>query len=435
MNPSAPDRAGRPSTNLISFFIGLPLAALLLLLIHGPLRHTPLQRYVQHEVECVEVAMFCIALGGLLAKLWQSMREQAVLRTDVLPRWDGQPVPVSDAARLLPILDDLPARLKRTYLVRRFASVLDFLVQRRSAGELDDQLRALADGDSLDLEGSYAMTRFITWAIPILGFIGTVLGITRAIAAVTPEDLEKNLGAVTGGLALAFDATALGLSLTMVVMFVTFLVERREQQCLEGVDRAVERHLAHRFVRTTLDSAPFVAIVEHSTQALVDATGKLVQRQADLWGKALTDLEKRAGDTHAKVGAAVEAALERTLAAHGQRLAGLEKMAVDQAAKLFEQMAAMAGAIRDTAREQQIALARTAEAVSGQAAELGRLVEGEKKLAQIQAALQQNLAALQGAGAFEQAVHTLTAAIHLLTARTAAQPGVLPMPTRPGKAA
>src|SRR5262249_840367 len=156
--------------------------------------------------------------------------------------------------------------------------------QRRSAEDLDDQLRSLADNDAISLEASYALIRFITWAIPILGFIGTVLGITGAIAAVTPEDLEKNLGAVTGGLPRAFDATALGLSLAMGVMFFTFLVERQEQAVLAAVDRAAEDELAHRFQRHAADTGPFVAVVQQTAHALLEATGQLVQRQAEVWG-------------------------------------------------------------------------------------------------------------------------------------------------------
>src|SRR5262249_62371753 len=99
--------------------------------------------------------------------------------------------------------------------VRRVAAVLDFLRRRGSADELDDQLRPLADNDSMSMENSYSLIRLITWAIPILGFLGTVLGITGAISNVSPETMEKSLKPVTDGLALAFDATAVALALTM----------------------------------------------------------------------------------------------------------------------------------------------------------------------------------------------------------------------------
>jgi biopolymer transport protein ExbB/TolQ len=123
-------------------------------------------------------------------------------------------------------LKNQPDIWRESFLGRRLATALDFVNRRKSAQDLDDQLRQLADNDAMGLEGSYALTRFITWAIPILGFLGTVLGITGAIAGVTPEVLEESLSTVTDGLALAFDSTALALALTMVLMFVASNLER-----------------------------------------------------------------------------------------------------------------------------------------------------------------------------------------------------------------
>ena len=60
-----------------------------------------------------------------------------------------------------------------------------------NANDLDDQLATLADNDAIALDASYAQTRFMIWAMPILGFLGTVLGITDAIANISPEQMEK----------------------------------------------------------------------------------------------------------------------------------------------------------------------------------------------------------------------------------------------------
>src|SRR5262245_39519987 len=158
----------RQQSPVAVFLVGLPLAALILGLIHfGPLKDSPYRRYFIHPVECVEVVLFCCALTALGGKLLRYGRERRACRTKLLPAWDGQPVPVSEAAPLLEELGKLPRRLQNTYMFQRVAAVLDFLVCRGSADGLDDQLRALTDNDALALEGSYALTRFITWAIPI----------------------------------------------------------------------------------------------------------------------------------------------------------------------------------------------------------------------------------------------------------------------------
>src|SRR5207302_11126084 len=129
-----------------------------------------------------------------------------------------------------------PHGLQASWVDRRATAILDFVCHRRSAADLDDHLRSVGDADALALESSYALVRFLVWSLPILGFIGTVLGIAKSIAGVTPDVLEKSISSVTEGLALAFDTTGLGLMLTMVVMLLIYLAERREMAVLEDVD-------------------------------------------------------------------------------------------------------------------------------------------------------------------------------------------------------
>jgi hypothetical protein len=435
----AADRGRRPGTNAAAFLIGVPLAAAILAIFHvGPLHHTPAFRYVEHPVENVEVLLFCCALGTLAAKLWTCIAERRAFDADVLPKWNRTPVPAGEATNLFAHVSRLPRRLQNTYLARRVTVVLDFLCQRGTAADLDDQLRALADNDIMALDNSYALTRFITWAIPILGFLGTVLGITGAISGVKSDDLE--LGSVTGGLAYAFDATALALGITMLTMFCSFLTERVEGGVLEEVDRFVDRELAHRFQRADADYGPLAEGLRQNATVLLDAMQQVVQRQAQVWANALAEVDRRAATTEAKLQerlcAGLEQALGHSLAAHDQRLKVLEKQAVDGTSRLLEDFGQVAVAVRNTGREQQEALARVAQGLAAHSSTLHQLLQGEKYLLQLQAALQQNLEAVSAAGAFEQTLHSLTAAVHLLTARASTPTLSLQAPrAQPGKAA
>jgi biopolymer transport protein ExbB/TolQ len=433
----------RPNTNLAAFLVGVPLAGMLLFLFHkGPLHHTFLYRYIERPVEGVELILFCCAVSALGAKWLQSFLERQAFESNALPPWNGKAVPVAEAANLRTGLQRLPGRLQNTFLAQRIRAILDFLCQRGSAAELDDQMRSLLDSDAVAMEGSYALTRFITWAIPILGFLGTVLGITDAISGATPDVLEKNLSKVTDGLSYAFDATALALSLTMITMFCSYLVERREQSILEAVDHQVEQQLAHRFLRISGDSGPFVEALRQNTQVLLEATGQLVERQAEVWARALTENERRMREGSVRqqeqMAVALETALKGTLQTHSQMLSTLEKQSVEQSTRLFEQLGALASVVREYGRDQQAALARVGEQLAAQVAALGGLQQGEKHMLQLQAGLHQNLTALAGSGAFEQTLHTLTAAIHLLTARVGGLPQATAPPQPrplPGKAA
>src|SRR5438128_7034261 len=176
-----------------AFLFGVPAGlGLLLLLSLGP-RESEVARYVSHPVEWVEVVLFCCALAALLAKVLSHRSERRALRQDLVPAWDGRAVPTSASQNLRARLAAPGHSLGGTFLLRRISGILDFVASRGSAAELDDQMRTLSDNDALHVESSYALIRFITWAIPILGFLGTVLGITEAIGGVTPETLEESL--------------------------------------------------------------------------------------------------------------------------------------------------------------------------------------------------------------------------------------------------
>jgi hypothetical protein len=411
---------GAPGGSGAAFILGLPLAAALLALLHfGPLRHTPAHRYVTHPIENVEIVVFCCALGVLASKAWGSRAQRQALAARILPTWDGQPLPPSKAPALLAEVSRLPASLRNTWVVRRTAAILDFVCSRRTAASQDDEMHYLSDSDAMALENSFSLINFLIWSLPILGFLGTVLGIAEAVTNVTPEVLENSISSVTGGLALAFDTTGLALGLTLSVMFLKFLTDRREQAVLEEVDRFCEVHLKHRFARAGADSGPFVSAVQQNSEVLLKATEQLVRRQADVWAQALaaTEAQRRQAEQQSQeqLTSALAIALDRTLTSHQQRLAALERQTQGQTTEVMGALATLA----ERVGAQQAALVPVANGMQVLGRALAGIKEGEGQLLALQQTLVQNLAVLSASGSFEEAVHSLTAAIHLLTARAA----------------
>ncbi len=395
---AAPDKSSpRADSIWASLVLGLPLSAAVLAFLHQPrFDGTRVQRYISHPIETVEVVVFCCAIAALVAKLWGCLRQRRALRCNVLPEWDGERQPPGEAQPLFARLAGLPRSVRRSWIGQRCRAVLDYLCRRSSAAGLDDHVRVLADNDAMALESSYSFIRFLVWATPILGFLGTVLGITEAIAGVSPEQLEKDLTNVTGGLATAFDTTGLALMLTMITMLVTFLVERIEQRTMHEVDAYVDENLFHRFAHPESDNSPLLATM-----------GQLVERQADVWAESLARMQDRLRLEEQRVQerltAALAAALEQSLAAHEKQLA-----------EALKPIATLAGALR----QQVVSLRPMAEGMAALSQALGRLQEGEGQLVRLQTLLQHNLATLAAAGSFEEALHSLTAAVHLLTARS-----------------
>lgn len=100
------------------------------------------------------------------------------------------------------------------------------------------------------LKGSYSLSRFMVWAIPIMGFIGTVWGISNGIAhfsdAMTTSNsvtdvsamLKENLPLVTNSLATAFDTTLLALLLSIPLMMFMISLEKSEEAYLISLDES-----------------------------------------------------------------------------------------------------------------------------------------------------------------------------------------------------
>lgn len=408
-------------TSIAAFLVGLPLGIAILWLIQkGPWQDPELVRYTSHPVEMAEIMLFCCAMTALGAKLLAYMRDRFIFTSNLLPKWDGKIVQATEAASLLTHLN-MQSGWRGTWLGRRVHAVLDFVHSRRSANELDDQLRTLADNDAMSQEGSYSLLRFINWAIPILGFLGTVLGITDAIANVDPSVLEKSLSGVTSGLATAFDTTAVALFLTMILMFATFTCERLEQGTLEQVDAYVEKNLAHRFERTGADAGPFVKALQEHTQLMLNTTGQLVEKQSQIWSRSLELAETRWNNAiqtqQNQMAEAIGQALTFALTRHGERLAELETKLIARSQALIDGVSTMAKVLQETNEQHRQSLGEIVQRMSMQAETLARVQDGEAHLIRLQDSLQNNLNVLANTGSFDEAVQSLTAAIHLLTSR------------------
>lgn len=78
------------------------------------------------------------------------------------------------------------------------------------------------------LESALSLVRYIAWAIPAIGFIGTVRGIGGALAY-AQEAIQGDISAVTSWLGLAFNSTLVALLLSLVLMFILHTMQSRQE--------------------------------------------------------------------------------------------------------------------------------------------------------------------------------------------------------------
>lgn len=373
-----------------------------------------LRYFAGHWVEYLETALFFVGLAGLILKALDIGRQSSALGQVALgPRDEGPQSPV-EAEGLLANLGRLPETQQDDYLPRRLREALQSVLFAGSADKLGDELKYLSESDAARSHASYGLLRIIIWAIPILGFLGTVIGITIAIASLNPQALEDSLPEVTGGLGVAFDTTALALGLSMVLMFVQFFVDRIEGRLLSAVDARAAEELAGRFEQLGTADDPQLAAMRRLAESMLRATEKLVQRQTELWQQSIDAAGARWTDMAASAGKQLESSLAagmtQSLTAHAEKLAASAEATTEQNRRNWSRLQQTLADSTQVAKTQQTELARQGEI-------LLRVVEATGHITRLEEQLNRNLAALAGAQHFEETLLNLAGTINLLNAR------------------
>ena len=425
---SRPVQKQRPSLLAIISGIGWPVllglgatTLFFVLIYRGPLNHPVMHRYfASHPVTFCETGLFFIGLAALCLKLLEVGRQYVYLGgVHVSPAPpDGQSVAECD--RLMREIDQLPAGPRGTHLARRLRDAFEHVDRSGTAAELNDELKYLADVEAAKQQESYSLVRIVIWATPMLGFLGTVMGITEALgdlsanAKLLATSIDTAIQGLLGGLYVAFDTTALALVLSMVLMFIQYAIDRCEQQLLGTVDQLANQELVGRFELAATSSDPQVAVIERMAHSVVRSTEHLVQRQAQLWQgtieSAQTNWQSLFSDTNQQVQEALGEAMKRSLAEHSTRLEQLGRQLSDPLRTEWQALQREMAEQTRALLQQQTELRRQADILSQAIAATGEVMRLER-------ALNDNLSALAGSKNFEDTVMSLSAAIHLLVTR------------------
>lgn len=429
--------------------------------------------FCSHPVEYIEVGFFFIGMAIVLDKFNWLRRERHVFNTLTgltPPEADREEPLETQLTKLEERLDRASLLDKETYWYSRLDYLRKFLSNRRTDG-LDDHLTFLAETAEAKLYEGHALLQMIIWAIPILGFLGTVMGITLAIANITPEQLESSLNTVTGGLSVAFDTTAIGLMESLVLGFASLFVRHSEERLLTEIDHRVRAD-----VRQTLSSdehkSAWVEAEAKAAHDLLETTGTLIESQTTLWKNSVEEFRQRWTHTldeqRLNLARTLTTGSEATLVDHAEQLdqfrrefvnayqavttrlgddlqrlensASSREQRFEQALERFssdfhlrlkamwdarERDDAFRSALTQSQLEswqrQMAALTEVMRdmsmALTGQSETLLKIYDHEENLVGMQQRLTENLEALRATETFESAVHQLTGAVHLLMVR------------------
>ena len=169
-------------------------------------------------------------------------RERKFLERELIHVPEGIKVLPEDAKDYARQLEQLPPEEKGMLVVRALQRTLDRFATTRSIRDSAEAARAVCDSEADRLDSGFAMIRYIAWAIPAIGFIGTVRHISEALLqahkAVTGDIIN-----VTSSLGIAFNATFVALSLTIVLMLFLHQMQQMQESFVHNTDHWIDQHL------------------------------------------------------------------------------------------------------------------------------------------------------------------------------------------------
>ena len=371
--------------------------------LNGPLdseNHPLLHRYfLGHPIAVATTVMFFIAMAALILRGVNLLGQQLVLSTFKFPEIDAQwkQEDREQASELLLQTESWSPRVITSYLGTRLTDLLEMIRSTGTAATLGDEMKYASERDADRQYEGASLVRIIIWATPMLGFLGTVMGITQALGDLAGQQIGDDLnGAMQGlfsGLYVAFDTTAVALTLSIVLMFCQFMSDQLESQILSDVDQQVEDALRSRFSGNKDRASDSWSVVVE----------EMVKGQASQWSDALTVIQKQWQQWTARQGESMGDAMSLAMISAMERQVELQQHQWQKWQELLQDNAQL--------------LVVNQEKMNQQSELLGQVVEATGEVASLEQALNSNLNHLQETRQFEDAVISLSAAIQLLSTR------------------
>lgn len=193
-------------------------------------------------VSFLNVTFFCWAIAIIYFKIKKLKHQKEALFLDVLPMELGREITPQNVGNFIDHVYNLPLRLRDSLMVNRIRKALELFEIKSNVGDVSHAMDSQSNIDSARIGASYTMLKAFLWAIPLLGFIGTVIGLSHAIGGMNFANVEEvsaiidSINNVTSGLGTAFDATLLGLVLAVILNFPMNSLMKAEDEMLNNID-------------------------------------------------------------------------------------------------------------------------------------------------------------------------------------------------------
>ncbi len=225
--------------------------------------------------------MFCLSIVTVAMKRIKLVKEFRALENLPVP----EDLDMKDRSRLLATCHALAAMpdWHQRIVCTRVMRVLVMWINSRDPERTIHYTKENSDLDYTASDASFRANRLYIWSLPLLGFLGTVYGVSYGIGGfadflrggeVSTEDITQQVGMITQGLAVAFYTTLVGLFTAGVSAFPSMAAERQEEALLSTLDELIEERVTARISSANQFDLP-VASIESIRASLAHIAGSL----------------------------------------------------------------------------------------------------------------------------------------------------------------
>ncbi len=191
-----------------------------------------------------QICLTLMLWGGslILGKCLVIMKDRYLFGVDLLESASGDR---SDLFNVLSNLETLPAKMRETPLVRTLMASLRRYLITESVQDTSDAIESSIEALAVKQEAENSMIRYLIWAIPSIGFIGTVRGIGEALSQ-ADQALAGDIAGMTESLGVAFNSTLVALLISIALMFLLHQLQRLQDGLVVDTQEYCESFLLNR---------------------------------------------------------------------------------------------------------------------------------------------------------------------------------------------
>lgn len=194
-----------------------------------------------YEQEACFILMFW-ALAIMAYKGVVTIRQRTLLQTDLIPLAKEVRILPEDTRELSRQIQALPPHQGNALLPRALLAALHRFSTTRNIQDAAGATHAYCTAEAERLESELSMIRYIAWAIPSVGFIGTVRGIGQALGQ-AHKAIEGDIFDVTTSLGVAFNSTLIALLISIVLMFLLHQLQSLQEHYVLDTEAYCEEKL------------------------------------------------------------------------------------------------------------------------------------------------------------------------------------------------